>query len=241
MEKSKMQVGLENGFIDVIVERKSMKTMRLKVYPERIVKLSVPKATADEAISSFLEQKSAWIKEKLEMFAKTKGYASTTYIKSGVSIKMFGEDLIFSVSKCDNNLVYKEGKTLCVCSNDISNQEKVMMLFGKWWRTESLKIISGTVQKLYPIVGKYGIDFPEIRLRKMKTLWGSCSVGKGKITFNQYLTKAKPACVEYVVLHELIHFLYPNHSKKFYDFLSSYMPDWKERKKILDTEEVHGL
>ena len=68
----------------------------------------------------------------------------------------------------------------------------------------------------------------------MKTLWGSCSVNRNKVTFNQYLTKAKPACIEYVVLHELVHFLYPNHSKKFYDFLSSYMPDWKERKKVLD-------
>ena len=75
----------------------------------------------------------------------------------------------------------------------------------------------------------------------MKTLWGSCSVNRNKVTFNQYLTKAKPACIEYVVLHELVHFLYPNHSKKFYDFLSIYMPDWKERKKVLDTEVVHGL
>ena len=93
----------------------------------------------------------------------------------------------------------------------------------------------------YPIIKKYDKDLPKIQVRKMKTLWGSCSVNRGVITFNQYLLKAKPACIDYVVLHELVHFIYPNHSKQFYDFLSIYMPDWKERKKVLDQDVVHGL
>ena len=82
---------------------------------------------------------------------------------------------------------------------------------------------------------------PKVQVRKMKTLLGSCSLNRDAITFNQYLIKAKPACIDYVVLHELVHFIYPNHSKQFYDFLSIYMPDWKERKKVLDQDVVHGL
>ncbi len=97
------------------------------------------------------------------------------------------------------------------------------------------------MDKLFPIIEKYKLSKPKITLRKMKTLWGSCSPDRGIITFNQYLTKAKPACIEYVVLHELVHFLYPNHSKQFYNFLSSHMPDWKDRKQILDQDVVHGL
>ncbi len=102
-------------------------------------------------------------------------------------------------------------------------------------------ILQEKVDALYPIIGKYGIEKPQIALRKMKTLWGSCSVDRSTVTFNQYLIKAKPACVEYVALHELVHFLYPNHSKKFYDFMSIQMPDWRERKRVLDLEVVHGL
>jgi len=94
---------------------------------------------------------------------------------------------------------------------------------------------------LCPIIEKYKLPKPKIALRKMKTLWGSCSPGRGIVTFNQYLTKAKPACIEYVVLHELVHFLYPNHSRQFYNFLSSHMPDWKDRERILDQGVVHGL
>lgn len=109
------------------------------------------------------------------------------------------------------------------------------------WQNEMRGHKDGKGKLLYPIIGKYGIEKPHTALRKMRTLWGSCSVKQETVTFNQYLIKAKPACVEYVVLHELVHFLYPNHSKQFYDFLSIQMPDWKERKKVLDLEVVHGL
>lgn len=75
----------------------------------------------------------------------------------------------------------------------------------------------------------------------MKTLWGSCSVARQAVTFNFYLIKARMPYIDYVVLHELVHFLYPNHSKHFYAFLSNHMPDWKERKLVLDQDVVHGL
>ena len=97
------------------------------------------------------------------------------------------------------------------------------------------------LDRLFPIVGKYGAQHPTLRIRKMKTLWGSYSTRTHTITINQYLMKARPSLVEYVVLHELVHLLYPNHSKSFYDFLGTHMPDWKERKKTLDFEVVHGL
>lgn len=92
-----------------------------------------------------------------------------------------------------------------------------------------------------PIVEKYGVEMPKVSVRKMKTLWGSCSVAHQAVTFNFYLIKARMPYIDYVVLHELVHFLYPNHSKHFYAFLSNHMPDWKERKFVLDQDVVHGL
>ena len=75
----------------------------------------------------------------------------------------------------------------------------------------------------------------------MSTLWGSCSRKNGAINLNYYLYKASAPCIEYVVLHEMIHFLYPHHNKDFYDLLTIHMPDWKERKKQLDYEFVLGI
>lgn len=241
MQTSILELNCNDKIIPISVERKKIKTIRLKVYPESIVKISSPYFVTDEFLIDFVTKRQKWIEDKLEFFSQTKGYAATTFIKNGMSIKMLGEDLIFAVKSCNKNLIYKEGKVLHICTTNDKDQEKLMRQFDKWWRKESLIILKQQVDKLYPIIKKYNVSYPSIYIRKMKTLWGSCSVNRGKITFNQYLTKARPACIEYVVLHELVHFLYPNHSKQFYDFLSSYMPDWKERKKILDTEVVHGL
>lgn len=227
--------------IPILIERKSIKTCRLKVFPDKTVKFSVPRTTPIEWIAEYLDGKSQWIYEKLQKFEQTKGYAATTEIRNGVSIRYLGEDLIFTVSESKKALVFKEGKALHVCAPDINDQDKLMNQFDKWWRKESLMHLHAQLEKLYPVIKKYKLPKPKIMLRKMKTLWGSCSPNRGIITFNQYLTKAKPACIEYVVLHELVHFLYPNHSKQFYSFLSSYMPDWKDRKKVLDQDVVHGL
>lgn len=223
------------------IDRKQMKTCRLKVYPDRTVVIAVPQTIPSDWIKDFLIQKSPWIENKIEHFSKTTGYAATTEIRNGQSIKMLGEDLIFSVSSGSKAAIYKEGKKICISVPDVESQQKMLRLFEKWWRREALLILQEKVDALYPIIGKYGIEKPQIALRKMKTLWGSCSVDRSTVTFNQYLIKAKPACVEYVVLHELVHFLYPNHSKKFYDFMSIQMPDWRERKRVLDLEVVHGL
>ena len=96
--------------------------------------------------------------------------------------------------------------------------------------------LNDVVDRFYPIIEVFGVARPAVALRKMKTLWGSCSVNKGKVTFNRELTKAKPEMIEYIVLHELVHFLQPDHSKSFYDIMSTYMPDWKERKKALNRD-----
>lgn len=225
----------------VVVEQKNIKTCRLKVFPDKTVKFSVPVGTPEEWTMQYLESKKKWISEKLQIFDQTKGYDATTEIRSGISIRFLGEDLIFSVSESKKNVVYKDGKVLYVCAPDVNNQAALFEVFNKWWRIESLQHLHTQLDRLYPIIEKYKVDKPRITLRKMKTLWGSCSPQRNIIVFNQYLSKAKPACIEYVVLHELVHFLYPNHSKQFYSFLSSHMPDWKERKQKLDQDVVHGL
>lgn len=227
--------------IFVKIDRKHMKTCRLKVYPDQSVHFSVPNSVPGEWITKYLNQKSEWIEQKIDLFAETTGYASTNEIRNGFSIRMFGEDLLFSVSESSKNYIYREGRNICIGNNNPNDQVNLMSQFETWWRKESLAFLEKRIKEYYPIIKKYGKPLPKIQLRKMRTLWGSCSINRGVITFNQYLIKAKPACIDYVVLHELVHFIYPNHSKQFYDFLSIYMPDWKMRKKALDQDVVHGL
>jgi hypothetical protein len=75
----------------------------------------------------------------------------------------------------------------------------------------------------------------------MKTRWGSCIKKSDIILLNFDLIKAPKYCIDYVVLHELIHFVYHNHGKRFLNLITAIMPDWKERKKMLDEEVVRSL
>ena len=75
----------------------------------------------------------------------------------------------------------------------------------------------------------------------MKARWGSCDNGKQNIILNFDLIKAPKYCIDYVVLHELLHFMYKNHNKDFYDFLTALMPDWTYRKEILDEEIIREV
>lgn len=113
--------------------------------------------------------------------------------------------------------------------------------FSKWWRKTAADLFQSEADLCFSrIFKKYNINRPEICIRKMKTLWGSCTPDKCKITLNEYLLKADIRCIQYVILHELTHLIYPNHSKEFYNFLTIQMPDRKERKKELDTDVAQG-
>ena len=75
----------------------------------------------------------------------------------------------------------------------------------------------------------------------MKTRWGSCKVSDKVVTLNLQLIKSDIACIEQVVLHELLHFAQPNHGEEFYALLEKYMPDWKERKQYLEEKCKDGI
>ncbi len=76
-------------------------------------------------------------------------------------------------------------------------------------------------------------EMPEIRYRRMKSRWGSCAPKTGVLTFNTRLAYVPEKCTEYVVVHEFCHFLYPNHSARFYDAVAAFLPDWKSRREEL--------
>ena len=91
-------------------------------------------------------------------------------------------------------------------------------------------------KKAYPYFELRGIEYPEIKFKKMISRWGSCHSKRKILTFNINLMYARLECIEYVVLHEFTHFLVPNHSSKFYDELKKVCPDWKVlRKELNDT------
>ena len=133
----------------------------------------------------------------------------------------------------------------------VSKQDFILKALEKYTNTEvkeytpyrteeELKnLINKLCGRAYPYYEKYGIKYPVIKFRKMKTRWGSCHMTKGVLTFNTQLIYAPTECVEYVVWHEFTHFLQPNHSDKFYKELEKVYPDFRTSRKKL--KEISGL
>jgi len=94
-------------------------------------------------------------------------------------------------------------------------------------------IIEQLCKEVYPYFKEKGIEFPQVKFRKMTSRWGSCHTKNGILTFNLNLIYAPLDCIRYVVYHEFTHFLVPNHSSKFYYELAKVCPDWKEKRQML--------
>ncbi|SMN11900.1 Predicted metal-dependent hydrolase [uncultured Candidatus Thioglobus sp.] len=100
-----------------------------------------------------------------------------------------------------------------------------------WYSQKAISHIQKALDKYQPIVGK---NIGSVKIRKMKTRWGSYNPVKSYINLNSELIKAPIKCIEYVVLHELTHLIYPNHNQHFYNYLSVHMPNWQKIKNMLE-------
>lgn len=242
MDAIKLNLGAINGEITITVIKKDVKNVSLKVYRDLTVKVTAPKVVTDDWLDKFVISKKDWINKQLSKFKQSNGYNANTNIKSGTSTQYLGKDLrIYKMPSLKNEIVLEE-KSLTIFLKNINDEDKCSTIFDDFWREKCRKIFGEQTQVFYEkIFKKHGVNQPTIHIRKMKTMWGSCNKSKSKITYNQYLLKADIRCIQYVVLHELSHLLYPYHNKDFYNFLTIHMPDWNERKKQLDMETVQGL
>ncbi len=221
--------------LSVKIERTTMKTCRLRVLSGDTVILSVPKSISEKWISSFLDGQKDWLSRKIAVLRKNKGCSPLKVVTDKAQTTFLGEVITLSVVQRPKREVCKSGAVLHIGAPDLS--EKVLFnLYDGWWRQASLDYLEKVIDQWWGVFEKRGIDRPKIGLRKMKTLWGSCHVGRGSITFNQYLTMAEPECVEYVVVHELVHLIHPNHSQDYYQTLTALMSDWKGRKTKLNQD-----
>lgn len=226
--------------LPVSVSLKKMKQVRLKVFPSGEIKLSAPVGTPSDWIVEYLNDKTSWIEEKMDLFVQTRAIEKEEHFVSGSSTRILGRQLTIQVHQARRKQIIREDSVLHIYTSE-TDQLAIDRQVNNWWQKSSKEYFQDILNRLYPIVEKHGIEHPDICVKKMRTLWGSCSKNNLKINLNFYLYKASVPCVEYVILHELTHFLYPHHNKDFYDFVTIHMPDWQYRKQQLDFEFVLGI
>ncbi|MCG8539451.1 MAG: M48 family metallopeptidase [Clostridia bacterium] len=241
MEKYIVMYG--NIEIDFCLERKNVKNINLNIKPNMDIWVSANKDIPIDFIKNFVKRKGQWILKNINYFKNVQpDYTSEKKYISGESIKYLGKQYRLKVREVNGKEEVKFFRGyIYLYVNDKSDYNVKKSLVTKWLREKTEIKFAESLDRMYPVVKKYEVEKPKIEISLMKARWGSCLKDKKIIHLNFDLIKAPRFCMDYVVLHELIHFRYRNHDSKFYNFMTVLMPDWEERKKILDEEIVRDL
>ncbi|MED1489729.1 SprT family zinc-dependent metalloprotease [Bacillus smithii] len=238
----KHQIEYANKIIDFVVKRKKVKNVNLNIKPDMTIEVTANDRVPLDFICDFVKTKGAWILKNVKTFKDVQPYRQSEreYV-SGETFKYLGKQYRLRVMQEEEEKVKYFRGFIYLYVKDTENVNRKAKLIDEWYREKAQKTFHESLAKMFPLVQKYGVDKPNIDLRSMKARWGSALTEKNTILLNTDLIKAPKYCIDYVVLHELIHFKYNDHSDNFYKMLYSLMPDWEKRKAILDEEVVKDL
>jgi hypothetical protein len=224
------QVSLSDEEIEVLIRRSRRKTMALHVSPDELVELRVPMKCPWAEINAFLESKLNWVAKVRNELANMPRREKTRF-QDGSVHRYLGSDFPLRLVAGRPNLVMQtQGAIVLRCSKP-EREPLVERHLNNWYRTQAERFFPLRVESCLQKFDE-SIPFKKMNCRRMKAQWGSCS-RNGEICLNSMLMQMPTATIDFVITHELCHLRHFSHSKSFYQLLSSVMPDWKEREKLL--------
>lgn len=214
-----------NG-LDVTVVRKKIKNLHLAVYPPNgRVRIAVPLHVDDEAVRLAVISKLGWIRKKQKTF---EGQFRQTR-REMVS----GESVYFKGRRFRLRVVERPGKAEVLLRKktvlelfvpaETSREQREQVLY-RWYRSEMKAMLPDLIAKWEPVLGVRVADWG---VKKMRTRWGSCNPSAKRIWLNLELIKKPQQCLEYVLVHEMVHLLEPSHNDRFKKLMDQFCPAWR--------------
>lgn len=219
--------------ITVELVRKDIKNLHLAVYPpDGHVRLAVPLAVDDEAARLSVVSRLPWIRRQREVFDQQRRQGEREMVTGEshyVDGRRYRLNVIEHEAPAEVRIRNKERLELRVQpGTDRDGREAVLR---RWYRARLGERIRSLIEEWQPTIG---VEVSEWRIRRMKTRWGSCNSEDRRIWLNLELAKKSPLCVEYVVVHEMVHILEPEHGKHFTELMNRFMPQWRSRRDHLN-------
>ncbi len=223
------------GDIQVEVIRKNIKNMNFSVHPPNgRVRLTVPKRTEEDSIRLFAISKLPWIKKQRAKFHQQERIPPREYV-SGESHYVSGQRYRLNVveTTIGKQLVERRNNDYLDLyarpGRDKSTRERIMQEFYRdYLKKEIPEYISGWE----PIIG---VNVKEWNVKRMKTKWGTCNPRAKRIWINLELAKKNPRCLEYIIVHEMVHLLEHYHNDRFKAYMDQFIPNWKSIKEELNS------
>ena len=212
------------------LERKPVKNLNLRVRADGSVAVSAHPRVSLGQVETFLILKWDFIQNARRSFAQKQAAAPR---QDGDPFSLLDEALTLRLEQGAKNAARREGDLLVVTVKDPQNGALVNAAIDGFLLQSAKALFPAVVAEQLTLAAPYGVTMPVVRARKMKSRWGSCLPGKGVVTLNTLLLTKPRECLDYVALHELCHFVHPNHSPAFHRLMTELMPDWKRRRALL--------
>ena len=215
-----------NDLVVMIKYRKNMKNIYLKVEKNADVVVSAPPRTPNYIIKKLIQENIDEIKLKRNNIL-TNGYTVKQYV-TGEKHIIFGKEFVLEVILGNKNVIkLSDDKIILVIKDKDQDRGQIVMSYLR-------KVL---YNKALEFINRYekimGVHAEQLRIKKMKTRWGTCNIEAKRIWINYELIKYPIECLEHIVVHELTHLLETNHTPRFYALLGKYYPNFRENDKLI--------
>jgi len=212
------------------VKRQQRKTLALHVLPDASIEVRAPKWVSRRVIVQFVEQRVDWLLSQQQKVRQQ--YQQRPRFSDAQEHYYQGERYPLSVEYGARRSVQWQGGGWYIQLPEPTDSQRIEQALHEWFRGQAQRLFVERLAVLHQLMPA-GTPMPILKIRKMRRRWGSCS-SKQVMTLNLLLIQLPPACIDYVICHELCHLWQLNHSPAFYRLLSTVMPDWREREQRID-------
>lgn len=224
--------------IKVQVVRKAIKNLHLGVYPPNgRVRVAVPISVSNDAVRLAVIGKLGWIGRQRRKFLKQPRQSRREMV-SGESHYFLGRRHRLRVVEIEGSVAQSVKKRPAIIELNVRSGTATKYrraLLDGWYREQLREIARRLIQTWQT---RLGVEPADWGIRRMKTKWGSCSAPSRRIWLNLELAKVPASCIEYVVVHELVHLMVPRHDARFESQMDHALPDWRARQNLLRGVEL---
>ncbi len=221
------------GGLEVSVLRKPVRHLRLAVYPPYgNVRIAAPWGISDEAIHHLITSRLDWIRRQQARFAGQRRESAQELV-SGESHDYLGRAHVLQVVERQGapRVGLQGTGVLELYVRPGTSLEGRSRVLERWYRQQLQERIPPLLAQWQPVLG---VQAAEWGIRKMRTRWGSCNIRARRIWLSLELARKPQECLEYVVVHELVHLLERGHNQRFYGFLDQFLPSWRQARAALN-------
>ncbi|MBE9212847.1 M48 family metallopeptidase [Plectonema cf. radiosum LEGE 06105] len=214
------------GELNIDIVRKKIKNLHLAVYPpDGRVRIATPLNIDDEAVRLFAISKLSWIKKHQANFNTQERQSKREFVS--------GESHYYQGKRYLLNVIYHQGNSKVEVRNNTyidlyvkegSNETQRKNAMTSWYRKQLKQDIPQLIAKWEPIIN---VEVKDWGVKQMKTKWGTCNTQAKRIWLNLELAKKDRHCLEYVVVHEMVHLLERSHGERFVALMNKFMPNWR--------------